>query len=71
MAAENAIPLEVAIDCCRVFREEHKVRVFSQCWGCLRFSKDKPEKKCFYKPPNNRGCKFVNEKYEETNVPPK
>ncbi len=63
--AESVIPLEAAVVCCKAYREENKVRVFSQCWGCQRFSKGNPENRCFYKPPTNRGCKFVNEKYEE------
>ena len=56
-------PFEEAIELCRKYREKQKVRVFSQCWGCVRFSKGNPEKMCFYKPPNNNGCKFVNEQY--------
>jgi len=46
---------------CKKYREEHKVRLFSQCWGCLKYSKDDPEKMCFFKLPDNDGCKFVNE----------
>ncbi len=58
--SEIAIPLDVAVKCCKQYREEHKVRMFSQCWGCVRFSKDNPEKMCFYKPPNHNGCEKVN-----------
>jgi hypothetical protein len=61
---EVSIPFENAVELCRYFREEHKVRMFSQCWGCVRFSKGNPEKMCFYKPPSNNGCRFVNELYE-------
>jgi hypothetical protein len=62
---ENSIPFEDAVDCCKKFRETNKVRLFSQCWGCVKFCKGNPEKMCFYKPPNNDGCKFVNELYKE------
>jgi hypothetical protein len=63
---EHSIPFDIAFDFCKKYREKHKVRMFSQCWGCLRFSKDNPEKMCFYKPPTNEGCKFVNQLYKET-----
>jgi len=65
MAEGNSIPLEAANACCKAFREENKVRIFSQCWGCERFAKGNPENKCFYKPFSNRGGKFVNKKYGE------
>ncbi len=64
---EESIPLNVAVDCCKAYREMRKVRLFSQCWGCMRFSKSAPEKMCFYKPPNNTGCKFVNTVFKEAN----
>jgi hypothetical protein len=47
--------------------ERHKTRLFSQCWGCLKFSKNKPEKMYFYKPPKNNGCRFINELYLSQN----
>jgi hypothetical protein len=65
--AEVSIPFNEAVDSCKKYREEHKVRMFSQCWGCVRFSKGNPEKMCFYKPPSNNGCRFVNQLYEEAN----
>ncbi len=64
--SESSIPTEIALNFCKSYREEHKVRVFSQCWGCLRFSKGEPQKMCFYKPPNNDGCKFVNDHYKKS-----
>jgi hypothetical protein len=62
---EDSISFDAAFDCCKQYREMHKVRLFSQCWGCVKFSKGNPEKMCFYKPPSNTGCKFVNELYKE------
>ncbi len=61
----NKISLEEAIKFCKKYRDEHKVRVFSQCWGCLKFSKQEPEKMCFYNPSDNRGCKFVNQLFDK------
>ena len=58
------ISLEKAIELCKEYREKHKVLMFSQCWGCLRFSKEEPSKMCFYKPPTNRGCNFVNKLFD-------
>jgi len=63
------IPVEKAVELCRKHREEHKVRLFSQCWGCLKFSKEEPSKMCFYNeknPVENRGCKFVSKLFDES-----
>jgi hypothetical protein len=60
----NDIPLEKAVTLCRKYRDKHAVRMFSQCWGCIRFSKEEPTKMCFYDPPENRGCKFVNSLFD-------
>lgn len=35
----NPIPLEDAIKLCKKYRDEHKVRLFSQCWGVLKILK--------------------------------
>ncbi len=60
---QDAAPIltERALDLCKRYCEEHGVRAFSQCWGCLRFSKGEPVKMCFAGQPGNVGCKFVNE----------
>ncbi len=57
------IPFETAIELCREYRDKHRVRLFSQCWGCIKFSKE-PTKMCFSNTLENRGCKFVNELYD-------
>ncbi len=62
----NSIPLEKAVELCREHRDKHKVRLFGQCWVCLRFSKEEPSKMCFHNPPENRGCKFVNKLFGES-----
>ena len=43
-----SIPFEKALELCKLHRQKHKVRLFSQCWGCLRYSKEEPTKMCFY-----------------------
>ena len=67
MSSELVIPLERAYELCKAHREEKEVKMFSQCWGCAKYSKDVPEKMCFYKPPNNDGCKHVNKLFEQSN----
>ena len=67
MEPDVSISLEQAVKLCQTYIEKHKARLFSQCWGCLKFSKDNPEKMCFYKPPNNNGCRFINDLYKSQN----
>ena len=58
------ITLEDAKRICKEIQNKKKARIFSQCWGCLKFSKGDGTKMCFYDPPENRGCKLVNENYD-------
>ena len=67
MSSEIIISFDKAFELCNLHREKYGVRMFSQCWGCVRFSKGDPEKMCFYKPPNNDGCIYVNKMFEESN----
>jgi hypothetical protein len=67
METEVSLSLEQAAKLCQACLETHKPRLFSQCWGCLKYSKNNPEKMCFYKPPNNNGCRFVNKLYKSQN----
>jgi len=64
MTNNNPISLEEAFKLCKKYRDEHKVRLFSQCWGCLKYSKEEPTKMCFYHPPDNHGCIFVNQLFD-------
>ena len=66
MTSELSISLDKAFELCKAHREKNGVRLFSQCWGCVRYSKEVPEKMCFYKPPNNDGWKFVNKLFESS-----
>ena len=64
MGDKENIPVEEAVELCERFRSKKKVRLFSQCWGCMKYSKGDPEKMCFYDPPSNRGCKKVNREFD-------
>jgi hypothetical protein len=61
----QGIPRDVAFQLCEEIRKEKGVKLFSQCWGCVKFSKNDPAKMCFYGPPDNRGCKLVNTRYDQ------
>jgi hypothetical protein len=62
------LSLEDAYSYCKKYREEKKVRMFSQCWGCVKFSKGDPKKMCFYDPPDNNACKFVNKQAQKNGI---
>jgi hypothetical protein len=59
------IPTEKSLGLCRKYCVKHGVSTFSQCWGCLKFSKGDVTKMCFAGQPGNRGCKFVNGLFDE------
>jgi len=65
MTDMQPIPLEEAARLCKQYRNEHGVRLFSQCWGCVKYSKEDPTKMCLYHPPDNRGCKYVNQRFDQ------
>ncbi|MGA1866331.1 MAG: hypothetical protein ACMUFK_02555 [Thermoplasmatota archaeon] len=58
------IPLEKGLELCMRYRQRHKVRLFSQCWGCVKFSKGDPKKMCFYDGSDTRGCAKVNRLFD-------
>ncbi len=64
MKPDEPIPKEEAKKLCSEIRAEKGVRIFSQCWGCLRFSKGDTTKMCFSNKPDNRGCNLVNKRYD-------
>jgi len=63
MEANISLSTEQAAALCKDYLEHHKPRLFSQCWGCVKYSKGIPEKMCFYEPPDNNACSFVNIQY--------
>ncbi len=64
MTGPVSIPFEEAARLCKQHRTEHGIRLFSQCWGCVKYSKEDPTKMCLYHPPDNRGCRFVNQLFD-------
>ncbi len=64
MSSDFSFSVESAHELCKAHRKKNGVRVFSQCWGCVKYSKDAPEKMCFFNPPNNDACKHVNKMFE-------
>jgi hypothetical protein len=65
----EAIPEDVALQLCSEIRNEKKVKLFTQCWGCVKFSKGDPAKMCFSSQPGNRDCSIVNKRYDERHPP--
>ncbi len=59
------IPQETAVQICEEIRREKTRRWFTQCGGCVRFSKGVPAKMCFASRLDNRGCGLVNELHDE------
>ena len=64
MTGPEPIPMDVAIRLCQEVRAERPVRLFSQCWGCLKASKGEPTRMCIHRPPDNRGCSLVNRRHD-------
>lgn len=64
-ATVRAIPRDVASRLCSEIRCEKGVKLFSQCWGCVRFSKGDPAKMCFNNKEGNRGCGLVNKRFDK------
>lgn len=58
------IPRETAIRLCNEIREKKERRLFSQCWGCVKFSKGSFDKMCAAGKPDNRGCSLVNARFD-------
>jgi len=65
----EAIPKDVALQLCSEIRAEKKVKLFTQCWGCVKFSKGDPAKMCFSSRTDNRGCGIVNKRYDALHPP--
>jgi hypothetical protein len=63
-SSETPIPKDEAMKLCSEIRKEKGIKLFSQCWGCMRFSKGDSEKMCFNSKPDNRGCRLVNKQYD-------
>jgi hypothetical protein len=63
--SSGTISEDMAHKICKKIRKEKPVRLFNQCWGCIKYSKEDPAKMCFYDPPKNRGCNKINKRFDE------
>ncbi|NYT00927.1 MAG: hypothetical protein GKB99_04310 [Methanocellales archaeon] len=61
----SEIPENLALKLCKEIQKEKPVKLFSQCWGCLKYSKEDTKKMCFYDPPKNRGCNKINKRFDK------
>lgn len=70
MAQSTPIPYDVAAGLCTAIAAENRGKWYSfnawWCWGCMRASRNAPEKRCFAATPDCRGCAQVNRRYEKT-----
>ena len=64
--SSDAIPKDAALRLCDEIRKEKGGKWFSQCWGCLKFSKGDPPKMCVSSRPDYRGCNLVNVHYDRS-----
>jgi len=60
----EGIPRDTAIRLCNEIRLKKEHKLFSQCWGCVKFSKGIFDKMCAAGKPDNRGCALVNARYD-------
>lgn len=68
--AGSPIPFDRALALCEEASASNRGRRWDprtwQCWGCLRFSGD-ASKRCFANGrDDNRGCPFVNERWDRS-----
>jgi hypothetical protein len=61
------IPKDVALQLCIEIRRKNKGKwsfATLQCWGCVRFSRGDPARRCVSSRPDYRGCSLVNAHYD-------
>lgn len=67
-----AIAQAEALALCQKIRYENAGKFWSpaywQCWGCVKFSKGDAAKMCFSNAPGNRGCIWVNQRFDQKNI---
>lgn len=59
-----AIPSDVAWKLCLEIREGEANRLFTQCWGCVKFSQNNEKNLCYNSERDLRGCGLVNRLYD-------
>jgi len=62
--SSNPNPKDIALQICEEIRKVMSRRLFTQCGGCVKASKGNPQKLCFYRPLDSRGCGLVNRGFD-------
>jgi len=65
----TTIPREVAIKICEQIQAEHEKKIYQvgvmQCAACIKSSKGDPDKMCFSSRKDNRGCIYINKRFDK------
>ncbi len=65
----TGIPREIAEKICEIIQDERKKKIYSvgeiQCAACLKSSKGDPDKMCFASNKDNRGCIYINKRFDK------
>jgi hypothetical protein len=46
MSTDTALPMDLAQQICEQVQRSQPIKLFTQCWGCVTFSKGDPQKMC-------------------------
>ncbi|WP_455393018.1 hypothetical protein [[Eubacterium] cellulosolvens] len=64
----TGIPKEIAIKICEKIQNEREKKIYMvgqmQCVACLKSSKGDPDKMCFSSDKDNRGCIYINKRFD-------
>ena len=66
-----AIPARIAHDLCEEIRKDKAQHLFTQCWGCVRFSNGEERRFCYNSRADLRGCGLINRLYDEGYASPR
>lgn len=65
----NSIPREIAIRICETIQDDHEKKIYAvgemQCAACIKSSNRNPEKMCYSSLKDNRGCIYVNKRFDK------
>ena len=64
MGPKIAIPPKVAHELCVEIRVDKAQHLFTQCWGCVRFSDGDEARMCYNRRSDLRGCGLVSALYD-------
>lgn len=42
----DALPMDLAVRLCKEVQDHQPIKIFTQCWGCVTFSKGDPARMC-------------------------